>query len=107
MATEIQRADLPELRDVLADFFNFLTQYSPQAHFLRNIKQMLRSTNHCIQNEHLSLEEYTHHLLHDWNTANHAQTGIPSWAVWSDDPQKRMHLNAQFQQKVMNIERFF
>lgn len=108
MQSEVQPADLEELREALTEFLDFLQQHSRRApHFQRYIRQMLKSTEQCIQSGRRDLEDFNRHLLHDWQAANHEQTGIPSWAVWSDDPDRRMRLNAQFEEKVMNLERFF
>ena len=108
MQSEVQPADLEELRAALIEFLDFLQAHSRRSpHFQRYIQQMLKSTDQCIRNGGHGMEEFNRHLLHDWQAANHAQTGIPSWAIWVDDPQLCTLLNAQFQEKVMNLERFF
>ncbi|MGN1030265.1 MAG: hypothetical protein ACI4PQ_01540 [Butyricicoccaceae bacterium] len=104
----LQLSDLEELHDALQQFLLFLRKYSRRSpHFYRYIEQMYKATDRCLNHDGRGLEDLNRHLLHDWKAANHAQTGIPSWVIWHDDPQKRMQLNAQYQEKVMSLERFF
>ena len=70
MQSEVQPADLEELRAALIEFLDFLQAHSRRSpHFQRYVQQMLKSTDQCIRNGGHGMEEFNRHLLHDWQAA--------------------------------------
>lgn len=101
--------ELLALRDALDEFMQFINELHGREipYFYQHLDYMKNNIEFCVCTQSDDLEHLEELLIRDWNLANDAYLGIPSYEIFDDDGRESVELCIRYAVLLAEIEKYF